>query len=93
MTLSNLKLNARNQVRQIWSYIESQLEGFGKDEAKDVCPGDIFPKQPKDPIRLKLIEEIFEEEGVQVIWQDELIDDRKTRSRQSQVEIESQIKW
>jgi hypothetical protein len=40
-----------------------------------------------------LIEEIFEEEGVQVIWQDESIDDRKARSRQSQVEFESQMKW
>ena len=84
MTLSNLKLNARNQVRQIWSYIESQLEGFGKDEAKDVCPGDIFPKQPKGPIRLKLIEELFNEEGIQVVWQDESIDERKARSIQEQ---------
>ena len=64
------------------SYIESQiLDGqYVKDgEGKDVCPGIIFPKRPKDRERMELIENIFEEEGIPVVWHDETIEERKMR--------------
>jgi hypothetical protein len=80
MTLPNLKRNLKRQIRQIWSYIESQLEGLGKDEIKDVSPGIIFPKRPSKTETLYLIEEMFNENGIQVVWQDESIDKRKARS-------------
>lgn len=79
MTLPNIKRNIKRQIRQIWSYIESQLEGLGKDEIKDVCPGIIFPKRPLKAETLYLIEEMFNEDGIQVVWQDESIDERKAR--------------
>ena len=84
MTTKNLKRNIRRQIRQIWSYIESQIEGIGKDDVKDVCPGVIFPKRPENAETLNLIEELFNEEGIQVVWQDESLDERKARSIQEQ---------
>ena len=57
-----------------WDYIESQLE-----LGKEVSPGVIFPKRPKDPDCLNLIEKLFEEEGISVVWEDESIAERKIR--------------
>jgi len=39
----------------------------------------VFPKQPKDRERMKIIENMFEEEGIGVVWQDETIEERKLR--------------
>ncbi len=75
MTLTAVRRNARRQARQIRDYIESQLE-----LGKDVSPGVIFPKRPKDPDRMKLIEHLFNEEGISVVWEDETIAERKARS-------------
>lgn len=66
MTLPGVRRNVRRQVRQIWDYIEANL-----DLGKDVSPGVIFPKRPKSLRRLKLIEEMFLEEGIVAVWQDE----------------------
>jgi len=76
MTLTAVRQNIRRQARQIWDYIESQLE-FGKD----VSPGVIFPKLPNDIHRLKLIEQLFNQEGITVVWEDETITKRKARSQ------------
>jgi hypothetical protein len=35
---------------------------------------------PKDAERMKLIEAMFEEEGIPVVWHDETIEHRKGRS-------------
>ena len=75
MTDSAVRRNVRRQIRQVWNYIESQLK-----TKKDVSPGIIFPKQPKDKERMKLIESMFEEDGIPVVWQDETIEERKARS-------------
>lgn len=74
MTDSAVRRNVRRQIKQIWSYIESQLK-----MKKDVSPGIIFPKRPKDQERMRLIEEMFEEEGIPVVWQNETIEERKAR--------------
>ena len=66
MTLATVRKNVRRQARQIWDYIESQLE-----LGKDVSPGVIFPKLLKDPHRMKLVEQLFNEEGIAVVWEDE----------------------
>jgi len=71
MTDSAIRRNIRRQIKQIWDYIESQLKA-----RKDVSPGIIFPKRPKDKNRLKLIEGMFEEEGIPVVRQDETIEER-----------------
>ena len=83
MTDKAVKRNIRRQIRQIWSYIESQIQN-GKyvkgGEGKDVCPGIIFPKRPKDKDRMALIEEMFIEEGIPVVWHDESLEEVKKRN-------------
>ena len=76
MTDSAVRRNVKRQIKQIWDYIESQLS-----EKKEVSPGIIFPKRPKDKERMKLIEDMFEGKGIPVIWQDETKEERKTRSK------------
>jgi hypothetical protein len=76
MTLATVRRNVRRQAHQIWDYIESQLE-----LGKDVSPGAIFPKLPKDPHRMKLVEQLFNEEGIAVVWEDETPTKRKARSQ------------
>ncbi len=71
----NIRRNIKRQARQIWKYIESQRDLNGKE----VSPGIIFPRLPKDPERLKLIESIFESEWIQVVWENESIE--KVRKR------------
>jgi len=75
MTLEAVRRNVRRQANQIWDYIESQLE-----QGKDVSPGIIFPERPKNPERLRLIEALFDERGIPVVWQDESKEERKARS-------------
>ncbi len=72
MTDSAVRRNVIRQIKQIWDYIDSQIK-----TKKDVSPGVIFPKRPKDKARMKLIEDMFEEEGIPVVWQDETIEERK----------------
>ena len=73
-----VRRNVKRQVRQIWDYIKSQLE-----LGKEVSPGIIFSRRPKDPNRMKLIEQLFDEEGIPVVWEDETIVERKARSQAS----------
>lgn len=75
MTDSAVRRNVKRQIKQIWDYIDSQLV-----KQKDVSPGVIFPERPKDKTRMRLIEDMFEEEGIPVVWQDETIEERKARS-------------
>jgi hypothetical protein len=75
MTMTAVRRNVKRQARQIWDYIESRL-GLGKD----VSPGVIFPKRPKKHDRVNLIEQLFGEEGIPVVWEDESIAERKARS-------------
>lgn len=75
MTDSAVQRNVKRQIKQIWDYIDSQLA-----KQKDVSPGVIFPERPKDKTRMRLIEDMFEEKGIPVVWQDESIEERKARS-------------
>jgi hypothetical protein len=80
ITEENVRRNVRRQIRQIWSYIESQIRDgqyVKGGERKDVCPGIIFPKRPKDKQRMMLIEKMFIEEGIPVVWHDETIEESK----------------
>ncbi len=74
MTPSAVRKNVMRQANQVWDYIESQLE-----LGKDVSPGVIFPRRPKNSDRTNIIEELFNERGIQVVWQDESIEERKAR--------------
>jgi hypothetical protein len=72
---ANIRRNVKRHIRQLWGYIDSQLEGLGMS----VCAGIIFPKLPRDYDRLKLIESMFEEEGIQVAWQNETLEHLRQR--------------
>ena len=75
MTPSGVRKNVMRQVNQVWDYIESQLE-----LGKDVSPGVIFPKPPKNSDRINLIEDFFNERGIQVVWEDESLREGKAKS-------------
>ena len=79
MTPDAVRRNVRRQARQIWSYIGSQLDDLGHDPRKEVCPGIVFPKRPTVPGRSDLIEKLFEDEGIPVVWDDESIEERRAR--------------
>lgn len=72
----NVKRNIRRQIRQIWRYIDSQLDIY----SMEVCPGIIFSKLPKNPELLELVEGTFNAEGIQVVWHDETIEQVKRRN-------------
>ena len=75
MTIKNLRRNVRRQIRQIWNYIDSQLK-----QKKDVTPGVVFSNRPKMNGRLDIIEQLFGEEGITVVWDDESIEECLKRS-------------
>jgi len=74
----NLQRNLRRQIKQVWKYVDSQLDVYGFR----VCPGIIFPKLPKDPKRLNIIEAAFNSGGIQVIWHNEFVKNLKARMAQ-----------
>ncbi len=73
----NVKRNIRRQIRQVWRYIESQLD----IDSMAVCPGIIFPKLPNNTGILELVEDTFNAEGIQVVWHDETIAEAKKRNK------------
>jgi len=93
MKEENVRRNVRRQIRQIWSYIESQIrhgEYVTSGEGRDVCPGIIFPTQPKSKQRMGLIEQMFSDEGIPVVWHDETIKELRARQGRTKTsEIES----
>lgn len=78
MTKRAVRRNIRRQIRQVWSYIESQIDGenyVSTGEHKSVSPGIIFSRKPNDVERLKMIEQLFIAEGIAVVWHDESTED------------------
>ncbi len=75
MIIKSVHRNVNRQAKQIWDYIDSQLK-----QKKEVSPGMIFPKRPRNTERMLLIEKLFEEHGIPVVWEDESIEERKARS-------------
>lgn len=78
-----VRRNVRRQIKQIWDYIETQIVGgeyVPTGEGKNVSPGIIFAKRPKDKELMKLIEFMFLEEGIPVVWDDESMDECRKRN-------------
>lgn len=73
----NIRRNVKRQARQLLDYIEFQTDSNGRS----VSPGIIYPKIPKDPEKLKLIESILEGECIQVVWENESIDSVRQRMK------------
>jgi len=74
ITEKRIRAYVNRQAGQVWDYIESELE-----RRKDVSPGIIFPKKPKSKRKLILIEKMFDERGIPVVWMNESIEERKKR--------------
>jgi len=71
MTEQAVRRNIRRQIRQVWGYVESQVDGenyVSTGEHRSVSPGIIFPRKPKDVERTKMIEDLFTREGIVVVW-------------------------
>ena len=84
MTDKNVRRNVRRQIKQVWDYIESQIyqgEYVSTGVNKSISPGIIFPSKPHDEERMKLIEDMFNDEGIAVVWHDESIEEVKKRNR------------
>jgi hypothetical protein len=74
MTPKAVRRNVKRYARQLWNYIEAEIaHGF------QVSPGIVFPRSPKIEGRLSEIERLFDEEGIPVVWDDETIEQRKSR--------------
>ncbi len=65
-----LQQTAQRHARQVWRYIEKEVEKDGLD----VCPGIIYPEEPSDAGVKDLVEKILNDQGIQVVW-------RKGRSK------------
>jgi len=79
MTDKAVRRNVRRQIKQVWDYIESQIikgDYVPTGEQKTVCPGIIFPKRPVDNDRMELIEKLFIDEGIPVVWYDETLSEK-----------------
>ena len=75
MAVEAVKINVKRYSKQVWGYIDSQL-----DDKKDISPGIIFPEKPNIMKKLELIEKLFEEQFISVVWEDESIKERKKRT-------------
>ena len=84
MTAKAVRRNVLRQARQIWDYIESQLA-----DGREVSPGVIFPCRPKARCRLELIELLFDEQGIAVVWEDETAAMRRARAELSNLTPDS----
>ena len=82
---ANVRRNVRRQIRQVWRYVDSQLAMRNMS----VCAGVIFPRLPRDPARTELVESMFEEEGIQVVWHNESIGEVRERMRRKARDIQT----
>lgn len=58
-----IRQNALRHTRQIWRYIEAELE-----RGVAVSPGLIYPREPRKRGVKDLVEKILNERGVQCVW-------------------------
>ncbi len=52
-------------------------------KGKTASIGIIFPKRPASPERLRLVENLFWEHGIPVVWEDETKEERRARAEDS----------
>ena len=65
MKTHRVRPNALRHARQIWIYIEAELQGHS------VLPALIYPRFPKTPGRKQEVEQILNDRLIQVVWRDE----------------------
>jgi hypothetical protein len=67
MTSRRVRPNALRHARQLWRYVETELDVLHHE----VLPAIVYPVAPKTPGRKAEIEAILEERGIQVVWRAE----------------------
>lgn len=65
MAPHRIRPNALRHARQVWRYIEAELENY------DVVPALVYPSTPKTPGRKEEVESILHERFIQVVWRDD----------------------
>jgi hypothetical protein len=78
----NIRRNINRQIRQIWRYAIAHVEL----NDRTVSAGLIYPRMPQDPSVLKLIESLCEDDGIQVIWHNETIEELRARNSKKNIE-------
>ena len=81
MTLRAVRRNVRRHIRQFWNYVDSRFIQSEIERNTGVSIGIIYDKRPKDPERQALIEKIYDEEHIPVVWHDETIEEAKARNQ------------
>ncbi len=75
MTPKAVRRNVKRYTRQILDYIDAEMK-----QDVSVSTGVIFPKQPESNDRRVLVEQLFWDEGIPVVWQDETIENCRKRN-------------
>lgn len=68
MSERTVRRRVKKYIDQLWDYIGSSA---GTGGGNDVTPAVTLTKQPADPGRVALIEQLFEEYGIVVVWEAE----------------------
>ena len=75
MTPRAVKRNVKRYSRQIFDYVDAEM---GQDTIISISI--IFSQRPESTERRDLVEDLFWNEGVPVVWQDESIEECRERS-------------
>ena len=60
----NVQRNLSSHRRQIWRYIEKYLDA----DDIEVCPGIVYPREPKTSDLKERVESYLNKHGLQVVW-------------------------
>ena len=64
MSAHRVRPNALRHARQLWRYIDAELE------SRQVLPALVYPTEPNTPGRKEEIEAILHERSIQVVWRE-----------------------
>jgi len=64
MARHRVRPNALRHARQLWRYIDAELE------SRPVLPALVYPTEPSTPGRKEEIEAILHERSIQVVWRE-----------------------
>jgi hypothetical protein len=67
-----LRPNLARHARQVWRYIDSLLPGLDTGELAGVQAALVYPRRPSLPGRAELVESVLGEQGISVLFYEEL---------------------
>jgi hypothetical protein len=69
-----LRPNLARHARQVWRYIDSLLPALETGELDGVQAALVYPRRPSLPGRAQLVEGVLGEQGISVLFYEELED-------------------